>query len=148
MDAQEQLDRFIDRFAPQVAADGRRAMAWLLPRLPGAHRLVYDNYNALAVAFSSNGRMNGTAMSVAFYPRWVSLFFMHGTALPDRARLLEGAGVHIRHVKLRDMGRLDDPALADLVAVQAAITVPPFVGGEDGPLVIQSVSAKQRSRRP
>ena len=40
MTSEEQLDMFIDRFSPEVAANARAALAMVAARLPGAVRLV------------------------------------------------------------------------------------------------------------
>jgi hypothetical protein len=45
-----------------------------------------------------------------------SVGFFHGTALPDRAGLLEGTGKRMRHVKLRPGVEVDERALGELVA--------------------------------
>jgi Domain of unknown function (DU1801) len=45
-----------------------------------------------------------------------SVGFFHGNALPDPARLLEGAGKRMRHVKLRPGTELDEQALAQMIA--------------------------------
>jgi hypothetical protein len=42
--------------------------------------------------------------------------FFHGATLADPAGLLEGAGKHMRHVKLRPGERLDADALSALIA--------------------------------
>jgi hypothetical protein len=144
MDAQARLDACIDRFTPAVAAQGRAVLAWLDARLPGAIRLVYDNYNALAVAYAAGEKLATVALSVAFYPRWVSLFFMMGTQLPDPAGLLSGSGGKMRHIRIDDLALLDDPALADLLG--AALALSPLPDGPGG-LIIKSISAKQRPRR-
>jgi len=44
-----------------------------------------------------------------------SIGFFHGNALPDPARLLEGAGKRMRHVKLRVGVEIDEGALAGLI---------------------------------
>jgi hypothetical protein len=147
MTAQDQLDGFIDKFAPDVAAQARRAMAAVKARLPGATCLVYDNYNALAIGFGANDKVSGIVCSVALYPRWVSLFLSNGPSLPDPTGLLEGGGGTVRHIKLTG-DRLDDPAVWDLLAAAAdSVTLPIDPAGEER-LIIKSISAKQRPRRP
>lgn len=147
MTPQEQLDGFIDKFTPDVAARAREALAAVGARLPGATRLVYDNYNALAIGFGANEKVSGIVCSVALYPRWVSLFLTNGPSLPDPAGLLEGAGGTVRHIKLTG-DRLDDPAVWDLLAAAADSVALPIDPAGDGRLIIKSISAKQRSRRP
>jgi hypothetical protein len=45
----------------------------------------------------------------------VDVGFFNGASLSDPARLLEGAGKHMRHVKLRWAGPVNDAALTDLI---------------------------------
>ena len=57
-------------------------------------------------------------------PHLVNVGFFHGAALPDPARLLQGIGKFMRHVKLRPgtdtdaaaLSRLIDAAYADIKA--------------------------------
>jgi len=46
----------------------------------------------------------------------VSVGFFHGASLDDPARLLEGSGKRMRHVKLRWGRQVDAAALAELIA--------------------------------
>ncbi|MGB9436225.1 MAG: hypothetical protein WBQ89_28505, partial [Candidatus Acidiferrum sp.] len=45
----------------------------------------------------------------------VTFGFLRGTSLPDPAKLLEGTGKHLRHVKLRAIEDLRKPALKKLI---------------------------------
>jgi hypothetical protein len=45
----------------------------------------------------------------------VNVGFFHGAALPDPARLLQGAGRFMRHVKLRPETRTNTAALSQLI---------------------------------
>ena len=147
MTPQAELDGFIDRFTPEVAAQARRALAAVGERLPGATILVYDNYNALAIGFGANDKVSGIVCSVALYPRWVSLFLSNGPSLPDPEGLLEGEGGTVRHIKLIG-DRLDDAAVwALLKAAADSVALPIDPAGEER-LIIKSISAKQRPRRP
>jgi hypothetical protein len=146
MTPEEQLDQFIDRFTPQVAADARGALAMVRTRLPGAVRLVYDNYNALAIAFASNEKASSIVCSIALYPRWASLFLMNGPSLPDPLGLLEGEGGTMRHVKLTP-ALIESEGVAALIdAAAASMDLPIDPAGAER-LVIKSVSARQRPRR-
>jgi Domain of unknown function (DU1801) len=147
MDEQAQLDGFIGRYSPDVARDARQALAFMTARLPTATRLVYDNYNALVVGFGTSGKVGDIILSLALYPRWVTLFFLRGTALPDPEGLLEGSGSTVRSVRLQPASRLQTPEVGALIDAAVANAVPLPATGE-GPLIIKSVSAKQRPRRP
>jgi hypothetical protein len=142
-----QLSAFLARYAPEVAAVAKAALAKLRKRLPGAVQLVYDNYNALVIAFGPSERAAELILSIALYPRWVTLFFARGAALPDPERLLKGSGTTIRHVVLGSAKDLDKPSVRALIAHAVERSKPLDPRGR-GRLVIRSVSAKQRPRRP
>lgn len=141
-----QYATFLARYTPEVQAMAKEARARLRAQLPGAVELVYDNYNFLVLGYSPSGRPSEAVLSLAMAPRWVTLFFLHGKKLPDPHRVLEGAANQVRSVRLLPVERLDEPAVRALVA--AAVVQ----GGDEWPTrfttVIQSVSAKQRPRRP
>src|SRR5437764_4179018 len=109
MDARTELDTFIDKYARQVAADARRALSFLEARLPTATRMVYDNYNAVAIGFGPNEHSSDAILSIALYPRYVSLFLLNGASLADPMGILEGSGSRVRHVKLQPVSRLETP---------------------------------------
>ena len=139
------LATFIAKFSPEVAKVARAALAKMRKRLPGAVELVYDNYNALAIGFGPSERTSEIVFSIALYPRWVSLFFAEGARLKDPDRRLQGSGNQVRHVVLTDPKVLDEPAVKRLMT-QALKKAGPISGPRR--LVIKSVSAKQRPRRP
>lgn len=147
MDAAAQLDGFLDKFSPDVAAEARTALAHMTARLPGATRLVYDNYNALAIGFGATDKAGGIILSIAVYPRWVSLFLMRGAELPDPHGLLQGSGGTIRHIRLAGPATLADPRVDALITAGVMGAAPPIDPDGPAPLIIKSVSAKQRPRR-
>ncbi len=78
---QKELDFFLAKYTPEIAALARKVLAKMRSRLPGAVELVYDNYNALAIGFGATERSSDAIFSIAVFPRWVSLFFFQGTKL-------------------------------------------------------------------
>jgi hypothetical protein len=147
-DAQGQLDAFLSKYNPEVEAVARDALARMQARIPGATVLVYDNYNALALAFAPSEKSADAPLSIALYPRWVSLFFRHGAGLSDPHGLLEGSGSQFRHIRLPSAELLGDNRVDALIAAAIADSDPPFDTDQPVRLIIKSVSAKQRPRRP
>ena len=147
MTPKQQLDAFLKKYDPTIAGIARRALTKLRKRLPGAVEIVYDNYNALAIGFGPNEKASLAILSVALYPRWVNLFFLQGARLPDPARRLKGSGNVVRSVRLED-GTLDDPEIQKLMDLALARAKVPIDRSQRGRLVIRSVAAKQRARRP
>jgi hypothetical protein len=148
MTPQAQLDTFIDKFTPEVAALTRALLAKMKGRIPGAQILVYDNYNALAIGFGPSEKAGQAVMSLAVMPRWVTLCFLYGATLPDPHKLLNGSGSRVRHVRLHTADAFDDPRIQDLIAAALDRCEPPFDPAQEQQLIIKSISAKQRPRRP
>lgn len=148
MDSQAQLDGFIDKFTPEVAALTRALLAKAKARIPGAQILVYDNYNALAIGFGRSDKAGEAILSLAVMPRWVTLCFLWGKSLPDPHKLLRGEGSRVRHVRLYEAEAFDDPRIQALIAAALEQTEWPIDPGAEQRLVIKSISAKQRPRRP
>ena len=146
--AEKSLDRFLDRFTPEVAGLARKALVKLRKWLPHAIELVYDNYNALAIGFAPGERASEGIFSVAVYPTHILFFFLQGAKLPDPDGLLLGGGSVVRHIRLEDEKTLDRADVKAMMATAMEIAKVPFDEKMKHRLVIKSVSAKQRPRRP
>jgi hypothetical protein len=139
---------FLSRYDPAIAKVAKAAIGRLRKELPGAVELVYDNYNALVMGFGPTEHASEAIVSIALYPRWVTLFFLQGARLADPARLLKGAGSRVRHIVVSDVAILDQPAVRGLIR-QAIATAPrPIDAKARRRMVVRAVSPKQRPRRP
>jgi hypothetical protein len=144
--AEAQLDRFLAKYTPEIRAIAEAVLRKMRRLVPGAIELVYDNYNALVIAFGPTERSSELICSIALYPRWVTLFFVEGAKLRDPEKVLKGNGKIVRHVVLNDARDLDQPAVRALIAQAIDRSEKPLEGPRR--LIIQSISAKQRPRRP
>lgn len=143
-----QIAAFLDRYTPAMAAQLGAARQRLRALFPRGHELVFDNWNALVFGISPGGRTSDAFISVAGYPKWTTLFFLHGATLDDPHRLLEGDGKQVRGVRLAGPQDFDRPELAALIAQavaphRAALDAAPPLATE-----IRLVAQKQRPRRP
>jgi hypothetical protein len=145
---ESQIDAFLAKYTPEIEATLRAARARLRAAFPRGVEMVFDNYNALVFGIGPTERSTDAFISIAGYPRWVTLFFLHGAALDDPAGVLEGTGSQVRGVRIARPETLDRPEVAALVAQAMA----PHAGALDAapPLrtVVKTVSARQRPRRP
>jgi hypothetical protein len=145
---QEQLDGFLAKYTPEVAAQAVEALARLRAHVPGAVEMVYDNYNALVIGFGATERASEAVLSIAVMPRWVTLCFLTGARLPDPEGLLRGKGNVVRNIRLREPADIDTPAVRELIVHAVATSPQPFDAASSGRMVMKSVSARQRPRRP
>lgn len=139
---------FLSKYDPKIAALGKAAVARMRKYVPGAVEIVYDNYNALVIGFGPSERASEAVMSIALYPRWVTLFFLDGARLADPARRLKGSGTRVRHVVLGDVAVLDEPPVRALIRQALARADPAIDARARRRMAIRAVSPKQRPRRP
>lgn len=117
--------------------------------MPGAFELVYDNYNWLVVGFSPSERPSEAVLSIVFTPRWITLCFLRdGPRLSDPDGLLRGSGNRVRNVRLESAADLDGRPVRALITQALALARVSTAGKRRGAIVIRSISARQRPRRP
>jgi len=143
-----QVAGFISKFEPAIAKIVRESRSVLRKQFPAANELVYDNYNALAIGYSPSERTSEVVFSLAVYPRWVDLYFMHGRSLPDPYQLLQGNGKQGAFVRLKDRNTLQLPAVRKIIAEALKHSPSDFSAHTKGKTIVKSISAKQRPRRP
>ena len=88
----QQLSRFLAKYTPKIAAQGRRALAKMRKLLPGSTEMVYDNYNGLVIGFGPTEKPSLAIFSILLMPDHVTLCFLQGASLPDPNRRLKGGG--------------------------------------------------------
>lgn len=138
---------FIAKYDPDVAKLARAARTKMRKRLPTANELVYDNYQFLAIGYSSTERASDCSVSLAVSPKGVALSFYYGASLPDPKGVLLGSGNQNRFVRLASAATLDEPAVAALIDAAVAHGRTPLPAKGRGMTIVKSISAKQRPRR-
>jgi hypothetical protein len=146
--SKKQLDSFLVKYNPEIASIARHSLVTMRKRLPGSLEMVYDNYNALVIGFVPNERPSDAIFSIALYPEHVSLCFLQGAGIPDPRHRLLGSGNVARHVKLESAATLDDPEIVSLMNAALHRAKVPLDPKQPRRLIIKSISAKQRPRRP
>jgi hypothetical protein len=151
-DPQTQLDSFLAKYDPDVAAFARRALSKMRKLVPGAIEMVYDNYNWLVIGFSPSERPSEAIFSLVLPAGKATLCFLQGAGLPDPAKRLKGSGNVVRNIRLYDAGEpdakvLDDPEVLALMNTALNRAKVPMPSGARRKLIIRAISAKQRPRR-
>ncbi len=146
--AQKQLDGFLDKYLPEIAAEARACLKIMRTRLPGAVQLVYDNYNGLVIGFGPTERPSAAIFSLLVLADHVTLCFLQGVKIPDPDRLLQGSGNVVRHIRLKSPADLNRKEIRELMSAALEMARIPMDPAAKGTLTIRSISAKQRPRRP
>ena len=147
-DPEPQIASFLARYSPAIEAQLKGARRRLRAFFPHGYELVFDNYNALVFGISPTERASEAFISVAGYPKWVTLFFLNGTGLSDPNGLLEGQGKQVRSIRLTNPSQINEPEVEALISQaalprQAALQAAPALV-----TIVKTVVAKQRPRRP
>jgi len=142
-----QLDGFIAKFSPEIAAETRALLKKLRALMPGAVEMVYDNYYALVIGFCPVEVAAEVILSLAVYPNHVNLCFFAGDRLPDPEKLLKGSGKIARHIRLEGAQTLDRPAVKTLMKAAIATASRPLDRNQPGRVVVAAVSPNPRPRR-
>ncbi len=145
---EEQLAGFLAKFTPEIESLAYAILLKMRATYPNALELVYDNYNALAIGFGPTERASEAIISVAVYPRWISLFFLQAKGLPDPTNILQGQGNVAKHIVLAAPSALEDHAIQALISEALSRAKVPLNPKTAHRIIIKSISAKQRPRRP
>ena len=143
-----QLAAFIAKFTPANATLIKALRTQLRRRLPHAHELVYDNYNFFVIGYGPNDKAGDAIFSLAAQAKGLSLCFLQGAKLSDPKRLLRGSGNIVRNIRLETADTLDLPDVEALIKAALKHAKTPLTADSQHQLIIKSVSAKQRPRRP
>ena len=148
MSTEAEIATFLAKYSPEITAQLSGARTKLQALFPRGCELVYDNYNALVFCFGPTDRSSDAILSVAGYPKWITLFFAKGRTLQDPAGLLQGDGSIIRSIRLGSPEDLDRPEVRALIAQAIQPRLPALASAPPLRTITKSISAKQRPRRP
>jgi hypothetical protein len=147
MSTEAEIATFLAKYSPEIAAQLRAARVKLQAHFPRGCELVYDNYNALVFCFGPTDRASDAILSIAGYPRWITLFFAKGRLLADPAGLLQGTGSTVRSIRLGSPADLDHPEVLALIAQALHPQLPALESTPPFRTILKSISTRQRPRR-
>lgn len=107
------IETWLSERTPELGAIARRWFERLRRCGEDVRELMHDGCPTACVADAPFGY-------VGVYRAHVNVGFFYGAELPDPARLLEGAGKRMRHVKVRPDDQPDAAALDALIAAAYA----------------------------
>jgi hypothetical protein len=105
---QPRIDAWFDERRPELAAIARAWFAEMRGCGDDVTELLHDGHPTACVADAAFGYVN-------VFTSHVNIGFFHGAALEDPARILQGSGRFMRHVKARPEALPDTASLRALV---------------------------------
>ena len=151
MNSETQLASYLAKYEPAIAKLGKALRAKLRDRLPGLFEVVYvyENQNALIIAYSPTENGYDGLCSMALYPRGAKLFFAQGASLSksDPNKVLQGHGKTVRHVVLNTVADFDRAEIEVLMAAALKLAKLRLDARAKGSVIIKAEAQKQRARR-
>jgi hypothetical protein len=99
---------------PEVADLARKAKALILMVMPDVVEVVWEKQRIAGYGVGPK-KMSEQFCYIALFKNHINLGFYYGADLDDPAGLMQGTGKSLRHIKISDPNKLDDPALQTLL---------------------------------
>jgi hypothetical protein len=117
----------------------------VLAEAPNANELIYDAYNAVAIAYSFTEKWQQGFCHIAVYSRYANLGFQRGAELADPAGVLKGTGKLIRHIRVASKDDLRQPCLRQYLRAAIELDAPaPKAQKQPARSVVIGTSGKKR----
>lgn len=147
MQAHPELAGFLAPYDIQIQALALELRTFITDLVPNANELIWDNYNAVAIAYSKSEKLQDAFCHLAVYTKHVNFGFNRGVELPPNDLRLEGKGKLIRHLKVTDITSFPKVQLSPLIWEAVGISEkrnPSLLAKQDlGRSLVMSVSAKK-----
>ena len=108
------FDEVIAKASPEIQALAHAARALLADIMPGITEVPWARQRIAGYGVGPK-KMSEHFCYLAPFKKHLNFGFMYGAHLPDPENLLEGSGADLRHVKIRSLADIEDPALRQLV---------------------------------
>ena len=97
-----QLKNFIKPYSEEIQNLTMELRSFVMELVPKANELIWDNYNAVAIAYSKSKKLKDAFCHISVYKGHVNFGFNRGAELTNTNIKLSGAGKLIRHISVVD----------------------------------------------
>ncbi len=102
MKANPELKKFLKPYDEGIQKLTLELRNFITDLVPEANELIWDNYNAVAMAYSKSEKLKDAFCHIAVYSQHVNFGFNRGAELTNVSVKLNGKGKFIRHISLKD----------------------------------------------
>ncbi|PRX56460.1 DUF1801 domain-containing protein [Flagellimonas meridianipacifica] len=102
MDPNPQLKKFLEPYDDSIQRLTLDLRSFILDIVPETNELIWDNYNAVAIAYSKSEKLKDAFCHIAVYKKHVNFGFNRGAELTKTNVKLSGTGKLIRHISVKD----------------------------------------------
>ena len=103
MKPNSELKKFIQPYNEEIQKLTMELRDFITDLVPEANELIWDNYNAVAMAYSKSEKLKDAFCHISVYSQHVNFGFNRGAELTSRNLKLNGKGKLIRHISVKDI---------------------------------------------
>jgi len=133
-----------DERIQNLALDLRKYITKLVPQ---ANELIWDNYNALAMAYSKSENLKDAFCHLAIYAKHINFGFNRGAELSNQTIILNGKGNLIRHIKVTSIESFPakeiEPMVYEAVGISENLNSVLLHNNKTPKSIVMSVSKKK-----
>ena len=102
MKVNSDLRRFLSPYDAHIQQLALNLRKFIVEAEPTCNELIWDNYNAVAIAYSKSDALKDAFCHLAIYGKHVNFGFNRGAELTISGIQLQGKGALIRHISVKD----------------------------------------------
>ena len=122
MKPNSQLITFLKPYSPSIQNLTLELRDYITELIPECNELIWDNYNAVAMAYSKSEVLKDAFCHIAVYAKYVNFGFNRGTELTKPPAIqLAGTGKLIRHIKVTNFNDFRTTEMEKLIWEALAI---------------------------
>jgi len=110
-----QLKQFLSPYSSYIQNLTLELRNYITDLIPDANELIWDNYNAVAIAYSKSEILKDAFCHIAVYSKHVNFGFNRGTELSKQPIPLNGNGKLIRHLKVTDINTFPKKEIEQMI---------------------------------
>ncbi|MEL6672854.1 MAG: DUF1801 domain-containing protein [Bacteroidota bacterium] len=150
MNPHPQFASFLAAYSPEIQQLTLELRAFITDTIPEANELIWDNYNALATAYSKSEKLTDAFCHLSVYGKYVNIGFNRGVELTRPVVKLEGTGKLIRHVRVTDIKDFPREEIREMIyeAMGIADMRNPALAEKETPGISKVMSVSEKKRRP
>lgn len=110
-----QLKVFMEPYDEEIQKLAFQLRGFIIDLVPQANELIWDNYNAVAIAYSKSDKLKDAFCHIALYAKHVNFGFNRGSELTKSSIKLSGTGKLIRHISVKNFQSFPKQEIAEMV---------------------------------
>jgi len=122
MKVDPQLKKFLAPYDGRIQNLTMELRNFITDLIPESNELIWDNYNAVAIAYSKSEKLKDAFCHIAVYSRHVNFGFNRGAELKKGCVTLSGKGKLIRHISVKDFKSFPKKEIERMIREAVAIS--------------------------